>query len=274
MFIFLLSSMKLLYKTLAAFLFVFFSISCGAQKSALTKKQTDSVYYRASQSGAQGYFSHAWQKYYDSLLKIDPTKDEYWQMKAMPYFKHRQYEVGMQYLNKAVEINPKEWLQYRGFINCIFAKNYTAAIADYSLFKKQYGVQVRMEHSTNFYLGLSYLMLNKYDTAKQFFEEDITKSTEASIHFMNWFYLGIVHYEQENYTAAIDNFDKALTEYPNFSDAQFYKAKCLRYLHKNEAAKEMLLLARENFIKGYTFTEDNVVYEPYPYQIAKWYFLL
>jgi tetratricopeptide (TPR) repeat protein len=266
--------MQLLYKILASFLFVFLGITCVAQKSTRAQKQADSIYNRAIHSGVHGYFSHTWQNYYDSSLKIDPTKDEYWQMKAMPYFKQRKYEVGMQYLNKAVELNPKEWLQYRGFINCIFVKNYNAAIADYSLFKKQYGVQVRMEHSTNFYLGLSYLMLNKYDSANYFFEEDIAKSTEASIHFMNWFYLGIVHYEQQNYTSAVDNFDKVLATYPNFSDAQFYKAKCLRFLHQNAAAKELLLLSRENFIKGYTFTEDNIVYEPYPYQIAKWYFLL
>lgn len=250
------------------------SVGYAQKDSSAQQHISDSIYNRIARSGAHSYFSHRWQNYYDSLLKIEPDNAQYWQLKAMPYFKHRQYEVGMQFLDKAVAIDPKEWLQYRGFIYCIFAKNYTAAITDYSLFKKQYGVQVRMEHSTNFYLGLSYLMLNKLDSAKYFFEEDITNSKESSIHFMNWFYLGIIQYEKEHYEKAIEYFDKTLKEYSTFSDAQYYKAKCLRYLHKDKEAKELLLLSRENFMKGYTFTEDNVVYELYPYQISKWYFLL
>jgi len=193
----------------------------------------------------------------------------------MPYFKCRKYEVGMQYLDKAVLIDSKQWLGYRAFIKCIFSKNYTASIVDFENATKLNGDFTTMEHPYSFYIGVSYLQLNKFDSAFLYLKkaehtEQIAGGT-ALIHFMDWFYLGVACYELKNYSEAIVFFDKALNRYHNFSEAEFYKAICFHRLHFNNS--EMMNLFKEaklNFEKGYTFTEDNCVYEKYPYQLSSY----
>ena len=57
-----------------------------------------------------------WQACLNEGLKKDSTVAYLWQQKAMPYFKAKKYEVGMQYIDKAVQYNPERWQSYRAFI--------------------------------------------------------------------------------------------------------------------------------------------------------------
>ena len=43
-----------------------------------------------------------WQNCLDAGLEMDSTIAYFWQQKAMPYFKAKKYEVGMDYIDKAV----------------------------------------------------------------------------------------------------------------------------------------------------------------------------
>lgn len=125
-------------------------------------------------------------------------------------------------------------------------------------------------------MGLSYLQLNKLDSAEYMISKTIEeelklRSNESWIHFLHWFYLGIVLYEKENYSKAIEYFDKSIKTYPNFSDAKYYKAICLENLKKPKEALTLMIEAENDFKKGYTINEDNAIYETYPYQINKIY---
>lgn len=51
-----------------------------------------------------------WQAYLDKGLAIDSTITYFWQQKAMPYFKARKYEIGMEYLDKAVKYDREQYL--------------------------------------------------------------------------------------------------------------------------------------------------------------------
>lgn len=236
----------------------------------------DSVEKRFLVNGAyrHHYFAPEWQLYLDSALTILPEEASFWQQKAMPLFKQRKYEVGMIYLDKAVAIDPAEYLDYRAFIKCIFQKNYQGAIADFNTAKKAGYHQGVMDHRYDFYLGLSYLQLNDYPAAKAALLETIRlvqeNNTSAPVHFLYYFYLGIVNYETADYQAALDLFNKALLQYPQFADAGYYKSLCLIRLHREPEARETLAASRKNFKEGYSIPEDNAVYEPYPYQVKDW----
>lgn len=60
-------------------------------------------------------------------------------------------------------------------------------------------------------------------------------------------------------------FDESIKLYPQFSDAKYYKARCLFMDKKLEDAKEVFKDANN----GFTFNEDNSIYELYPYQVNK-----
>lgn len=212
-----------------------------------------------------------WQHCLDHGLEKDPTIAYLWQQKAMPYFKERKYEVGMEHLNNAVLYDPERWQPYRAFIKCIFAKTYREAIADFEECKTKFGNTYVMDHTLDFYIGLCYLQLNDFGRAEALFKayiDDIFANRQQLEHPTALFYYGISKMEQAKWDAAITEFDKALKIYPNLSDAKYYKALCLMRQGKMEFAEPLFNEARGDAGKGYTINEDNTVYETYPYQVV------
>ena len=216
-------------------------------------------------------YSQERQRCLDAGLENDPSIAYLWQQKAMPLFKQGKYEVGMEYIDKAVEINPERWQPYRAFIKCIFAKTYKAAIIDFRDLLEKYGNDYVMDHSFKFHIALSYLQLNEFEKAETIFAEDLKEQEkqwgEDGQHHLDLFYYGISKYEQGKWEDAIRVFEKALTIYPKFAEVQYYKAVCLIKLNRQDEAVELMKLAEKNAWAGNTINEDNVIYERYPYQV-------
>ena len=259
--------------------FFFFSISCFAQnkESEKVKKQIqDSIIneyvHNCAQNYNYNYQMREWQECLNKGLEKDSTIAYLWQQKAMPYFKIKKYEVGMEYIDKAVKYDAKRWQPYRAFIKCIFSKTYKNAIKDFEECKTKWGDNYEMDHTYSFYIGLSYLQLNEFEKAETYFQNTITEQENKfkEAHHLDLFYYAITKYELEKYTEAIVIFDKVIKQYPEFSDAIYYKALCLRKQDKPlEVYGSLIIEAKEFAEKGYTINEDNAVYEPYPYQV-KW----
>jgi tetratricopeptide (TPR) repeat protein len=205
----------------------------------------------------------------DAGLKKDSTIAYLWQQKAMPYYKARKYSVGKKFLDKAVQYDEKRWLSYRAFMKCIFSKDYNGAIADFETCVRNYGNSYEMDHTYFFYIGLSYLQLNEFKKAEEMFKKDIAdqENKREEAHFLDLFYSGISKYEQQKWQEAIDEFDKSLKQYPNFSDVEFYKGICLMRLGKKDEATQIFTKAVKDAEMGFTINEDNAIYEKYPYQL-------
>ena len=223
------------------------------------------------------YFSPEWQLYLDSAILMNPTVAYFYQQKAMPLYKQRKYEAGLPYLNKAVELDSVRYIDYRGFMKCIFSKDYSGAIQDFTKAKKIKGEHgYVMDHSYDFHLGLSYLQLNDYPKAVTHLTNSIEytkkQSGESWVHYLDLFYLGIANYELKKYSEAITQFDKSLNIYKNFADAEYYKALSLARLDKKEEAMKIFKQAGIDFREGHTINEDNAYYEKYPYQLSDWFF--
>lgn len=219
-------------------------------------------------------YSREWQEEIDKGLQEDSTIAYLWQQKAMPMFKQAKYEAGMVYIDKAVKYDRQRYQDYRAFIKCIFAKTYREAIADFEDYKERFGYSYVMDHSYDFYIGLSYLQLNEFKKAEAVFQKDydyqLNKYGKDWLHHVDLFYFGISKYEQKNYQGAIEVFDQALEIYPSFSEVQIFKADCLRKIGKTEEAIELQKLGEINGRNGHTINEANAIYERYPYQI-RWY---
>lgn len=265
------------------FLLIVISVTnCNSQdnkkivNTSIDKEQQEKIIEKYVYNCADTYsmFSLEYQACLDAGLKKDSTIAYLWQQKAMPYFKARKYEVGMEFIDKAVKYDPKAYLDYRAFIKCIFAKTYRSAIKDFEICLKNYGNRYVMDHTYKFHIALSYLQLNEFEKAEKIFAEDIENQAENNwAHHLDLFYYGISKYEQQKWEGAITEFDKALEIYPKFSDVQYYKSIALSRLGKFEKAKNLYEKARENAKAGYTINEDNAIYETYPYQITwQWHF--
>jgi len=212
------------------------------------------------------------QKCLDAGLAKDSTIAYLWQQKAMPLFKMRKYEAGMVFLDKAVLYDEKSWLDYRAFIKCIFVKSYKDAIVDFEKCKTILGNSYVMDHSYDFHIALSYLQLNEFEKAETIFKKDTEdqKNRLGEAHHLDLFYYGISLYEQNKYIESIQVFNRALKQFPDFSDVKFYKAiAMIRAGQPRELADILIDEAKKDLENGNTINEDQIFYEMYPYQIRK-----
>jgi tetratricopeptide (TPR) repeat protein len=262
-------------------LFLFMACSTSGQQNREIKKQEftdDQVIEKYLKNGAWKlrYFSPEYQLYIDSAIAIKPGIAYLHQQKAMPYFKQSKYELGLKSLDRAVELDPAAYIDYRAFIKCIFSKTYSEAMQDFVKAKEIKGEHgVIMDHSYDFYIGLCYLQLGDFTKSLDYLQRSIDQTTKASgenwVHFLDLFYAGIAMQELNQHKEAIQYFDKSLKNYSNFSDAKYYKALSLFRSDQIDAAEKTLADCEADFKKGYTINEDNALYERYPYQIKQFY---
>ena len=268
--------MKIIFKILILFFpFLLFSQNSNMMKE-LDVTQKKIFLELVAKDAKVSLFSGQHQLYLDSLIAILPKEPFFWQQKAMPLFKQKKYELGMKYLDKAVELDSTiHYREYRAFIKCVFQKNYTESLEEFNYLTKINGENgIIMDHPYSFWMGLCYLQLNEFDKAKKFIEKSIAFGQKNN--FVNpyeLFYLGIIEYEKGNYQNAINKLNKSLEQYENFSDAKYYKALSLINLNKKEEGEILLLEANNDFRNGFSFNEGNSLYEQFPYQVNNFMFV-
>lgn len=224
-----------------------------------------------------GIYHSNYQIYLDSILMLNPYNAYFWQQKGMPLLKANKPQLGMPCLDSAVKYKPS-YIDYRAFMKCIFAKDYNGAIVDFKESIKLKGHSFIMDHSFEFYMALSYLQLNNLPAADSLLRisMDFYKTRNSDPHYLELFYMGIIHMERQNFNLAFQTFDAVIKQYSQLPEAHFYKAQCLEILGTNDGAPdrsaEILGLYQkgfEEFKKGYGINEDNAIYMDYPYQIRR-----
>lgn len=240
--------------------------------------QTDSLFLQKKQKFVDNEYWHQfsyntaeWQMYLDSALAIEPLNAHLWEQKAMPNFKNGNYLDGMRFLNKAVELDSTAWLGYRGFMKCIFLKDYKNALTDLMSCYVQTPFATRMDHTYSFWVGLCHLKLNDLDLANYYLQQSINQQLTKGkdwVHYVDWFYWTLTKLKQNELDAALEYLENALAQNPEFPDALYYKAQILyKQKHKDEA-KTVLLEAQNAIKSGYRMNEDNEFYANYPFQIT------
>lgn len=237
------------------------------------KKIKDSLVEKYLEHGAEkySYNSPSWQLYCDSLIAICPNIAVAYQLKAIPFIKYGEYEKAFLLEDKAVELAPKEFTAYRGFLKCIFTKDYEAAISDFMKAQELVPNSYEMDHTCFFYQGLCFLELGNYLKCEENLKQDIfiqnKGDTNKTVHFNSFFYLGVLYYEMKKFTLAKENLLKCIKIYNNHPDANFYLALVFGATENELLRNKHLLIARDAIKKQYTFGEDNVFYANYPHQI-------
>lgn len=240
----------------------------------LNETQKKEVLKIVQEDSQASLFSIKHQKNLDKLLEFMPNEAYLWQQKAMPLFKQRKYELGMQYLDKAVALDKtNHYREYRAFIKCVFQKNYKEALQEFQDLSKVREDGIVMDHFYSFWMALCYLQLNDFEQAKLSLDKTIAFGKEHSIsNPYEFFYQGIVAFETGKYQDAIAYFDQSLKEYPNFSDTKYYKAIALVKVNRLEEGRQLLTESKTDFKNGYTFNEGNSLYEAFPYQVSAYLF--
>lgn len=246
------------------------NIDCG---NTHTK---DSLINRFIDSGAERllnlYNNPAWESYCDSLIALCPGIAAAYQLKAVPYIKNGAYEKAFALVNKAVELDPRSYTAYRGFLKCIFTKDYEGAITDFQKAQQLTPNGGEMDHTYKFYEGLCNLELGNYAAAEGNLDDDISIQTgnnpKETPHFNSFLYKGILYYEMKRFAGAKEYLQKCLTIFKQLPEANYYLALAYKNTRQPALAKKYLEIAKQSIIDGYSMNEDNLYYAYYPHQVT------
>jgi tetratricopeptide (TPR) repeat protein len=241
-----------------------------------SKKVRDSLSEKYLTNGAQKYSYNGpqWQLYCDSLIVLCPNIAAAYQLKAIPYIKYGDYAKAFPLEDKAVELEPKNFTAYRGFLKCIFTKDYEGAIIDFQNAQRLTSNSYEMDHTYFFYQGLCNLELGNYSIAEGNFKQDISIQSgpdlkkQNTVHFNTFLYIGILYYEMKDNDKAKEYLQKCLAIYKEHPDANYYMAMLYKRESNRDLKNKYLQTAKRSKLLGYGLNEDNVYYAYYPHQIT------
>jgi tetratricopeptide (TPR) repeat protein len=240
-----------------------------------SKAYQDTLVARYLDRGAHriSYLSPRWGLYCDSLIAACPNIAYAYQQKAMPLIKCGDYAKAMPLVDKAVALDANKWLAYRGFLKCIFTKDYAGALIDFRRVAALKPNGREMDHTFAFFAGLCNLEMGDYKRATADFNEDMRLQRGANgqgeMHFNTLLYAGVTALRMQHYLQAQDYLTQCLKAYAQHPEANYYLALTYQAQGQPNAARQHLEAAQRALISGYRLNEDNIFYTNYPAQITE-----
>ncbi|SFQ50842.1 tetratricopeptide repeat protein [Hymenobacter arizonensis] len=244
-------------------------------KDCSNKVYQDSLVARYLDRGAHrvSYLSPQWAQYCDSLIAACPTIAYAYQQKAMPLIKCGDYAKAFPLIDQAVALDVNRWLAYRGFLKCIFTKDYAGALTDFRRVAQLKPQGREMDHTYAFFMGLCNLEMGKYKDAEADFAEDMRLQLGADgrgeIHFNTLLYAGVLALKKKQYPQAQTHLERCLKAYSQHPEANYYLALAYQAQGKPALARQHLAASQRALIGGYRLNEDNIYYANYPGQITE-----
>jgi len=211
--------------------------------------------------------SYSSQKHFDKSIALCNNFGYSYMEKAVPYLKRGQFIEWKKLIDKAVAINPKEYLGYRGWCRLQFLRDYEGTIKDIESLKRitkyDIGYCQTGDYHLNIALALCYKEIGQIEKAKKIFYKHLN-SEITSVDLYDYYHLGILEYELGNYTKALKCFEKQIKENDYMGETYFFIAKAYLKLKITEKYQLNLIKAKEYYEKGlyrtdtYTETIDKV----------------
>lgn len=274
--------MKLQY-----FLFIFLlqsfdavaQINCNVYKWA-----GDSACYKACQLYAsanttrQG--SRISQIIYDSVMAVCPSFDMAYMEKAVPYLKRGDFVTWRTWIDKAVALNPKEHLGYRGWCRYQFLRDYKGALEDLEELEKikhpNIGYSVNGDYHLMIAKALCYKGLGQKEKAIQTIETQLARP-DYEPGFYDYLHLSVLKIEMGKPAEAIAILEKQLALSAHFAETHYYLALAYKQIgdHRPQML-ENLAKAQKLYQEGrhrtdpYTNPDDRIYREDINKALAEW----
>jgi tetratricopeptide (TPR) repeat protein len=233
------------------------SISAFAQPNCEAYKYNgDTLKYEACKKAMKikGHyqFSKEYQTILDESIEIDPTFDYAYWTKSIAYLKSGDFVTWKKLIDKAVELNPKEHLGYRGWCRYQFFRDYKGAIKDIekldSLIDYDIGQSQNGTYHLNIAKGLCYKAIGEKQKAIKIIEDQIKRNeTENFVGAYDYLHLGVLYLETEKFEKAIESFKKQSAN-NELAETQYYLALSYKKLDNQNEYKSCLEKAKELYV--------------------------
>jgi tetratricopeptide (TPR) repeat protein len=242
--------MERLPKFYLSFIFLVVLASCQDTKEKVAQAYTFGFSQYQGTPAHMNAFTYA--------LELDSTKAETWRELSVTYLKRGIPHTWKDYYDEAVERNPVIWQPWRGYLYLWFYRDYEKAIDDFNASDTLTPnfIDAPQGHSVDYWRGIAYLGLKKYDSSLAYFNKYITTQIEESgedwVEVTAFLYKGIAHFENNEPKKAVESLDKCIHYNSNkTADAKFYKALALQQLGQIDQAQIYIESALEDFKIGY-----------------------
>lgn len=230
----------------------------------------DTLQYKACllmEEGAQHYqFTREAFEYYDQAIAVCPYHAEAYYEKGVVYLKAGNFIKWREYMDKAVELNPKEFLGIRAACDAKFWGDFHSAIADIDRLDALVDYDIGHIHDGSYHLdaykALCYKNVGDFKKAIDIFENHIAMRPDL-IGDYDFLHLGVCYLELGTYEKAIFCFNKQ-SEINEMAENQYYLSLAFKGLNKDaeyiQAIKkaESLYLKDLRFIDGFHTMNDQV----------------
>ena len=183
------------------------------------------------------------------ILKLQNSdySDVYFEQ-SVAFNKRGEYTKGFELLDKAVELDPKLHLGYRGWIRLRKMRDFDKALEDFDRLDSLTPnfVDAPWGEDIDFLRGECYFGKKDFQKAIELFNRNIKNQKEDWADIHSFVYLGLCEYELGNYEKAITEFQRALKQSEYVPESFFGMAKAYQKLGQIEKAKENILKAENN----------------------------
>lgn len=206
------------------------------------------------------------QQHFDRSIELCPDLAYSYMEKAVPFLKRGEFVHWKKLIDKAVELEPKEYLGYRGWCRLQFLRDYEGAIADIERLKELVAYDIGFCQTGDYHLdialALCYKEIGQLDKAKSLFEQYL-QAESAYIGLYDFYHLGVIEYERGEYQKAIEHLTRQVRENDYLGETYYFLALAHKALGDKEAYVSNLKTARAYYEAGkfrtdtYTETIDK-----------------
>lgn len=203
---------------------------------------------------------------YDAALEVCDYHAEAYYEKAVVYLKAGNFVKWSEYMERAVELNPKEFLGIRAGCDAKCWADYEGAIADIERLDSLVDYDIGPIHDGSYHLdafkAICYKNLGKFDKAISIFEEHLATRPDQ-IGSYDLLHLGVCYMEVGKYDEAVARFIQQ-TEINEMAENQYYLALSYKTLSREKdyiaAIQKSHSLYKKDIrmIDGFQTMEDQV----------------
>lgn len=195
---------------------------------------------------SQGFYLS--QSMFDILKLQNPDYSDVYFEQSVAFNKRGDYAKGFELLDKAVELDPKLHLGYRGWMKLRKLRDFDNALNDLNTLDSLTPnfVDAPWGEDIDFLRGECYFGKKDFQKAIELFNRNIENQKEDWADIHSFVYLGLCEYELGNYEKAITEFQRALKQTENVPESYFGMSKAYQKLGQIKKAKENILKAENN----------------------------
>lgn len=205
-------------------------------------------YYKIGRSLPQG--SEESQHYFNLSIQADDTFSYSYFEKSVPFNKRGDYEKGFDLLNKAVVLNPRMHLGYRGWLRLVKLKDYLGCIKDLDkLIKiKSKNVYNAWGENINYLLGICWLELGDSEKALFYFNMAIGESVKVNL--KHYLFKSMALASNNKYEESIKDLEFCIERNINFTEAYYYLGINYESINNIREAKQFYNKAYSLLLRG------------------------